>query len=162
MSGFYFLPSLDSQNFRSIICKFHTPAAAMLVHSRLQQQFNDRPLWGGVLVVGFLCLLAAWSLDPTAEYLGSDTERKSHVVALDIPLHANSEHSLTLKQFLTRYKDQPKSAEPVEPIWGLGSGEFILVLPLVAANQNNPTAHSPYFSLHNLKTLNISRAPPLV
>lgn len=134
----------------------------MLVPSRLQQQSNHRPLWGGILVVGFLCLLAAWSLDPTAEYIGSDTERNSRVVSVDMPLHATNEHSFKLKQFLTRHKDQPKSAEPVEPIWALSSGEFIIVLPLAAANQNNPIAHSPYFSLHKLQTLNISRAPPLV
>lgn len=134
----------------------------MLVQSRLQQQSNHRPLWGGILVVGFLCLLVAWSLDPTTEYVGSDTERNGHAISVDMPLHANSEHSFTLKQFLTRHKYQPKSAEPVEPIWALNSGEFILLLPLAAANQNNPTAHSPYFSLHNLQTLNISRAPPLV
>ena len=134
----------------------------MLVHSRLQQQSNHRPFWGGILVVGFLCLLAAWSLDPTAEYSGSDTERNGRVVSVDMPLHANSEHSFTLKHFFTRHKDQPKSAEPVEPIWALSSGEFILVLSLAAVNQNNPIGHSPYFSLHNLQTLNISRAPPLV
>ncbi|HEY0891482.1 MAG TPA: hypothetical protein VGE32_00415 [Cellvibrio sp.] len=134
----------------------------MLVHSRLQQQSNPRPLSGGILVVGFLCLLAAWSLDSTTEYSGSDTERNGHAISVDMPLHANSEHSFTLKRFFTRHKDQPKSAEPVEPIWALSSGEFILVPSLAAVNQNNPIAHSPYFSLHNLQTLNISRAPPLV
>lgn len=134
----------------------------MLVHSRLQQQSNHRPLWGEILVVGFLCLLAAWSLDPTTEYSGSDAERNGRVVSVDMPLHATSEHSFTLKRFFTRHKDQPKSAEPVEPIWALGSGEIIAKLPLVAANQYNPAARPPYFSLYQLQTLNISRAPPLV
>lgn len=134
----------------------------MLVHSRLQQQSNHQPLWGGILVVGFLCLLAAWSLDPTTDYLGSDTERNSRVVSVDMPLHATSEHSFTLKRFFTRHKDQPKSAEPAEPIWALSSGEIIATLPLVTANQHNPAARSPYFSLYQLQTLNISRAPPLV
>jgi hypothetical protein len=84
------------------------------------------------------------------------------LVSVDMPLHATSEHSFTLKRYFTRHKDQPKSAEPVEPIWALSSGEFIAAQPLVAANQHNPAARSPHFRLYQLQTLNISRAPPLV
>lgn len=134
----------------------------MLVHSRLQQQSNYRPVLGGMLVVGFLCLLAAWSLDPTAEYSGIDTERNGRVVSVDMPLHASSEHSLSLKRFLNRYKDQPKSADPIEPIWVLSANECISALPLTAANTHKLTIHSPHFSLLQLQTLNISRAPPIV
>ncbi len=134
----------------------------MLVHSRLQQHSNHRPLWGGILAVGILCLLVAWSLGSHAEYVGSDTGRGGFAVSVDMPLHANSKHSLSLQRFLNRYKDQPKSAEPPDPIWALTAGQFIVSLPCVAANQHNPTARSPYFSLHQLQTLNVPRAPPLV
>lgn len=142
--------------------KFHTPALAMLVHSCLPQQSNNRPLWGGILVVGFLYLLAAWGIGSTTEYPGSDTGRNSRVVSVDMPLHATSEHSFTLKRFFTRHKDQPKSAEPAEPIWALSSAEIIAALPLVAVNQQNTAASSPHFRLYQLQTLNIPRAPPLV
>lgn len=134
----------------------------MLVHSHLQQKSNDRPLWGGILAVGILCLLAAWSLEPTAEYAGGDAERNGRVISVDMPLHANSEHSLVLKRFLDRYKDQPKSAEPPDPIWALTAGQFIVSLPCVAANQHKLTTDFPCFSLHHLQTLNVPRAPPLV
>lgn len=134
----------------------------MLVYSRLQQQSNHRPVWGGILVVGFLCLLAAWSLDPTAEYSGSDTERNSRVVSVDMPLHASSEHSFSLKRYFSRYKDQPKSAEPIEPLWVLRASEIILALPLIVANTHKLIFHPPHFGLLQLQTLNISRAPPIV
>lgn len=134
----------------------------MLVHSRLPQQSNNRPLWSGILVVVFLYLLAACGLGSTTEYSGSDTGRNGRVVSVDMPLHATSEHSFTLKRFFTRHKDQPKSAEPAEPIWALSSAEIIAALPLVAADQHNPSAPSPHFRLYQLQTLNISRAPPLV
>jgi hypothetical protein len=162
MPGFYFLPSLDSQNPRPIICKFHTPAAAMLVHSRLQQQSSVRLLWGGMLVVGFLCLLASWSLESSADYSVSDAGRNSRLVSVDMPLHANSEHSFTLKRFLSRYKDQPKSAEPPEPTWVLAANDVIALFPCATARSHNSAAQTPHFSLHQLQTLNISRAPPLV
>lgn len=134
----------------------------MLVHSRLPQQSSHRPVWGGILVVGLLCLLAAWSLDPTAEYVGSDVERNGRAVSVDMPLHANSEHSLSLKRFLNRYKDQPKSADPIEPIWVLRASEIIVALPLIAANMHKLIFHPPHFGLLQLQTLNISRAPPIV
>lgn len=134
----------------------------MPVQTHLQQQSTVRLLWGGMLVVGFLCLLASWSLDPTADYLGSDTERNGRVVSVDMPLHANSEYSFTLKRFFSRYKDQPKSAEPPEPIWSLTANDIISLLPRVTARSHNAAAQHPHLSLHQLQTLNISRAPPLV
>lgn len=134
----------------------------MLVHSRLQQQSTIRLLWSGILAVGILCLLTAWSPGSHAGYVGSDTGRDGFAVSADMPLHANSRHSLALKRFFNRYKDQPKSTEPPDPIWALTSGEFIDSLPLVAANQHSPTINSPLISLHQLQTLNVPRAPPLV
>lgn len=133
----------------------------MLVHSRLQQQSSVRLLWGGMLVVGFLCLLASWSLGASADYSVSDAERNSHLVSVDMPLHANSEHSFTLKRFFSRYKDQPTCAEPPEPIWSL-TANVVSLLPHLTASLHNAAAQHPYLSLHHLQTLNISRAPPLV
>ncbi len=134
----------------------------MLVQSRLQQQSSVRLLWGGILVVGFLLLLAGWSLEPSADYSVSDAGRNSHLVSVDMPLHANSEHSFTLKRFFSRYKDQPKSAEPPEPVWALTANDIISLLPCVTARSHNAAAQHPHLSLHQLQTLNISRAPPLV
>lgn len=134
----------------------------MLVHSRLQQQSSVRLLWGGMLVVGFLCLLASWSLESSADYSVGDAGRNSRLVSVDMPLHANSEHSFTLKRFFSRYKDQPTSAEPPEPIWSLTANDIIALLPRVTARSHNAAAQHPHLSLHQLQTLNISRAPPLV
>jgi hypothetical protein len=127
----------------------------------LQQQSTIRLLWGGIFVVGFLCLLAGWSLESSADYSSSDAGRNSRVVSVDMPLHANSEHSFTLKRFFSRYKDQPKSAEPPEPIWALTAHDIIASLPLVPARSHDATQR-PHIALHQLQTLNISRAPPLV
>lgn len=126
------------------------------------QQSNLRLLWSGVLAVGILCLLAAWSLGSHAEYASGDTGRGGFAVSVDMPLHANSEHSLSLQRFFNRYKDQPKPVEPPQSIWALTPSEFIVSLPCVAANQHNLTAHSPHIHLHQLQTLNVPRAPPLV
>jgi hypothetical protein len=134
----------------------------MLVHSDLQQQSTLRLLWSGILAVGILCLLAAWSFGDHAEYTGSDAGRNGYSVSTDMPLQANSEYSLGLKRFLIRYKDQPKPVEPPEPVWSLASSNVIAVLPLAAANQQFSVGHSPLICLYQLQTLNISRAPPLV
>lgn len=134
----------------------------MPVHNHLQQQSTVRLLWGGMLVVGFLCLLASWSLGSSADYSVSDAGRNSRLVSVDMPLHANSEHSFTLKRFFSRYKDQPKSAEPPEPIWSLTANDIISLLPRVTARSHNAAAQHPHLFLHQLQTLNISRAPPLV
>ena len=134
----------------------------MLVQSRIQQQSTVRLLWSGILAVGFLWILALGSVGDHIQHSGGDVGRNGRVVSLDMPLHASSEYSLSLKRFLNRYKDQPKSAEPNESIWVLSANEFIVALPLIAANTHRPIIHSPYFSLLQLQTLNISRAPPIV
>lgn len=126
------------------------------------QQSNLRLLWSGVLTVGILCLLAAWSFGSHAEYVDSNTGHGRFAVSVDMPLHASSEHTLSLQRFFNRYKDQPKPVEPAEPIWALTAGEYIVSLPFVARNQQNLAAHSPHIHLHQLQTLNVPRAPPLV
>ncbi|MGV8837479.1 hypothetical protein [Cellvibrio sp.] len=128
----------------------------------LQQQSTIRFLWGGIFVVGFLCLLAGWSLESSADYSSSDAGRNSRVVSVDMPLHANSEHSFTLKRFFSRNKDQPRSAEPPEPIWALTANDIITLHSHVTARLHNSTEQYPHIFLHQLQTLNISRAPPLV
>jgi len=134
----------------------------MPVQTNLQQQSTIRLLWSGILAVGILWLLAAGNIEFSSDHVGSNTGSNGIVTSVDMPLHANGEHSLTLKRFFTRLKDQPKSAEPPEPVWAITSGEFITALLLVTANQHKPSVLSPYFSLYQLQTLNISRAPPLV
>ena len=134
----------------------------MPIHSLIQQQTFNRLLWSGILAVGFLWILALGSVGDQIKHVGSDVERDGRVVSVDMPLHASGEHSLSLKRFLNRYKDQPKSADPIEPIWVLRANEFIVALPLTAANTHKLTIHSPFFSLLQLQTLNISRAPPIV
>ncbi len=134
----------------------------MLLQSQNQQQTTNRLLWGGILAVGILWLLAAFGVGNKAEYSGSDTGRKGVVASVDMPLHANSEHSLALKRFFNRDKDQPKSAETPDPIWALTHRNFLASLPLVAAHQHTPTANSPRICRHQSQSLNVPRAPPLV
>ncbi|MDR7090519.1 hypothetical protein [Cellvibrio fibrivorans] len=133
----------------------------MLVKTYLQQS-TLRLLLSGIFVVGILCLLAAWNYANKTEYFADNTGSNGFTIAVDMPLHANGEVSLALKRFIYRYKNQPKPVEPIDPIWALSSGEFIVVLPCVAASQHTATLLSPYLSLYQLQTLNISRAPPLV
>ena len=104
-----------------------------------------------MLVVGFLCLLASWSLESSADYSVNDAGRNSRLVSVDMSLHANSEHSFTLKRFLSRYKDQPKSAEPPEPIWVLAANDVIALFPCATARFHNSAAQTPHFSLHQLQ-----------
>ncbi len=134
----------------------------MPIYSPMRQQTFNRLLWGGILAVGFLWILALGSVGDQFQRIGSDVERDGRVASVDMPLHASSEYSLSLKRFLNRYKDQPKSTESIEPIWVLGASEIIVAVPLIAANTHKPIIHSPYFSLLQLQTLNISRAPPIV
>lgn len=129
-------------------CDHHQPQ----LHSRL----------GGCLAVSLLWLLALWNLGSTNDLVGSDASRHGVVAAQNMPPHANSDHSLSLKRFFSRHKDQPKSAESPEPIWASTANEFVALLPLVAARLNNSAAQNPRIRLHQLQTLNISRAPPLV
>jgi hypothetical protein len=125
-----------------------------------QPQLHSR--LGGCLAVSLLWLLALWNLGSANDLVGSDASRHDVVAAQNMPLHANSEYSLSLKRFFSRHKDQPKSAESPEPIWAATANEFVALLPLVAARLNNFAAQNPPTRLHQLQTLNISRAPPLV
>lgn len=134
----------------------------MPVHSQIQQQTTNRLLWSGILAVGILWLLVAFSVGNKAEYSGNDAGRKGVAASVDIPLHANGEHSLALKRFFNRDNDQPGSAEPSAPIWALTHREFLASLSLVAAKQHNPASLSLRICRYQLQTLNIPRAPPLV
>lgn len=134
----------------------------MPVHSQNQQQTTNRLLWSGILAVGILWLLAAFSVGNKAEYSGSDAGRKGVVASVDMPLHANGEHSFALKRFFKRDKDQPRSVETPDPIWALTHREFLASLPLVTAHQHNPAACSPRICRYQLQSLNVPRAPPLV
>ena len=151
---------LESCRARPISYTFYTSAALMLVQTHLQQQSTIRLLGSGILAVSILCLLAAWSLGSHSGHANSDRDPSGFAVAMHMPLQANSELSLTLKRFFNRDKDQPKPAEPSDPIWAT-SGEFIASPQLVAANQHNPLAQSPRICRHQLQTLNAPRAPPL-
>lgn len=134
----------------------------MPLYPHAQQQIINRLLWSGILAIGILCLLATWNFNDDAEYAGSDAERSEFTVAVDLPLHANSEHSFAPKRFFNRYKDQPKPAESIEPIWALTDGEVTDSLLLVVASQQHPVTHSPHVYQYQLQTLNSPRAPPLV
>lgn len=160
MPGFYFLLNLDSPKPRPISYPLQASAARMPIHSSIQQQTFNRLLWSGFLAVGFLWLLALGGLGDQAQHVGSDITRNGSVASVGMPLHASSEHSLSLKRFLNRYSDQPKSAEPIEPICVLSANEYVVALPLIATH--TLTTRSSHFILHQLQTLNISRAPPIV
>ncbi|WP_062063746.1 hypothetical protein [Cellvibrio sp. OA-2007] len=68
----------------------------MPIHSPMQQQTFNRLLWSGILAVGFLWLLALGSVGDQFQHSGSDVERDGRVASVDMPLHASSEHSLSL------------------------------------------------------------------
>ena len=132
------------------------------------------PLLGGCLAVSLLWLLALWNLGSANDVVASDTSRHGVVASQDMPLHANSEHSLSIKRFFSRYKNHPESTECftsaersnttgyANPIWSLPSGEFIAALSLSFAQQKNGAVNSPRIYLHQLQALNAPRAPPLV
>lgn len=127
-----------------------------------QQYLNSTLLRGGFLAVGILWLLAFWSFGGIANYSDASKGRSGFAATVDMPLHANGEHSFSVKRSFTRAKDQPKSLELPEPGWALAVSEFIAALPLVAANQQSLASNSPFIGLYQLQTLNIPRAPPLV
>lgn len=134
----------------------------MPVQTHLQHQSTIRLLWSGILAASLLWLLAVGNIEFSSDYAGSNKGSNGIIASVDLPLHANSEHSFTLKRFFSRYKDQPKSAEPPEPIWALTANDLIAVFPRVTARLHNSAAVNPHIYLHQLQTLNISRAPPLV
>lgn len=130
--------------------------------SGTQQHLNSTRLRAGCLAVGIVWLLALWSFGGAA-YFGDGIKGRTDLTArVDLPLHANGEYSLSLKRFFNRYKDQPKAAEPPEPIWALTSTEENAALDIVAANQQSPVINTPVFCLQQFQTLNIPRAPPVV
>jgi hypothetical protein len=138
------------------------------------RQLQLHPLLGGCLAVSLLWLLALWNLGSTNDAVGSDAGRHDVVAAQDMPLHANSEHSLSLKRFFSRYKNHSESAEGfasaersnttghADSIWSLPAGEFITALSLSVEQQKNVAVSSPCIYLHQLQALNAPRAPPLV
>ncbi|HCS63329.1 MAG TPA: hypothetical protein DIW64_04175 [Cellvibrio sp.] len=134
----------------------------MLILSQSSYQPNLPLLRGGVLAVGILWLLVLWNLGANSDDLVGGANPKSITASADMPLHVNSEYSLTLNRFLNRHKDQFRLVEPLEPIWALLSGEFIVSLPCVVANQHSLSAYFPRIHIHQLQTLNAPRAPPLV
>lgn len=133
----------------------------MLPDSHSLQQSTIRLLWGGILVASLLAFFAAWNIGSAANY-GGDTGRSGVVASVDMPLHVNTEHTLSLKRLFNNCNGQPKSAESPEPVWALAAGEFIASLPFVAAHQDKRTGLSPHIRLYQLQTLNVPRAPPLV
>jgi hypothetical protein len=143
----------------------------MSSHPCVYRQSQLHPFWGGCLAVSFLWLLALWNPGSASDVVGGP---QGVVAAQDMPLHASSEHSLSLKRFFSRYKNQFTSAEnftPAEcyeptgyadPVWSLPSGEFSAALLLSVAQQDSSAFDSPRIYLHQLQALNAPRAPPLV
>jgi hypothetical protein len=143
----------------------------MSSHPCVYRQSQLHLLWGGCLAVSLLWLLALWNPGSTSDVIGG---RQGVVATQDMPLHASSEHSLSLKRFFYRYKNHPKSAEGltsaersdtpgyIDRIWSLSSAEFIAASLLSDAQKNNSAIDSPRIYLHQLQALNAPRAPPLV
>lgn len=138
------------------------------------RQSQLHPLLGGCLAVGILWLLVLWNLGSSNDVVSSDAGRQGVAASQDMPLHANSEHSLSIKRFFSRYKNHPESTEGftspersnttgyADPIWSLPAGEFIAALSLSFAQQKNGAVNSPRIYLHQLQALNAPRAPPFV
>lgn len=134
----------------------------MPTNAHLQQQQNVRLLLSGVLAASILWLLAAWILGEKIDYVSSDSSHNGVLVSVDMPLHANSEHTFTIKRFFNRAKDRPKSAEPADVIWALVPAEYS-VWPFSSGTTQSTSAISlPHVCLHQLHALNAPRAPPLV
>lgn len=134
-------------------------------HPCVYRQPQLPPLLGGCLAVALLWFLALWNLGSPNDIVGSDAGRHSVVASQDMPLHANSEHSLSLKRFFSRNKSASKSADifpPADSVWSFPSTEYIAALLPLVAQQNNSAIDSPLVYLHQLQALNAPRAPPLV
>lgn len=134
----------------------------MSINPHQLQTSTVRLLWSGILAVGILCLLATWNLGHKAGYVAGDNGRSSVAVSVDMPLQVTAEHSLALKRFFNRAKNQPSSNEPPAPDWALIVAELIAVQPLSVASLHHPVTQSSRIPQHQLQTLNVSRAPPLV
>ncbi len=119
-------------------------------------------VWRGLLAVGLLWLLALGSWELGAAHGVSDTDRRSLAPLVDMPLHANSDHSLSLKRFFPRPKTQPDALDLPDTPWALLPGNLLAV--------SFPHHGLAHFSLtftsgvcrHQLQALNVPRAPPLV
>lgn len=118
-------------------------------------------VWRGVLLVGLLWVLAIYQLGGQTVQLDS-AERRGIAASIDTPLHANSEHSFSLKRHFSRAKNQPNSLESPEPLWLLLAGEFRAVPALYFSRQSLLSAAAPGVCWQQLQSLNVPRAPPLV
>lgn len=126
-----------------------------------QQAPNLPLLWRGIAAASLLWLVAICSLEVNANKT-SDIEHHGVVASVDVPLHANSEHSLSLKRFFSRHKNQSTSVDLPEPCWILlGGDHWVNQSLLVTAPQNFP-ALSPLIYPRSWHSPNTPRAPPLV
>lgn len=117
--------------------------------------------WRGVLLVGLLWVLAIYQLGGQTVQLDS-AERRGIAASIDAPLHANSEHSFSLKRHFSRAKNQPNSLESPEPLWLLLASEFRLAPASDFVRQSLLAEIAPAISWLQLQSLNVPRAPPLV
>jgi hypothetical protein len=131
-----------------------------------QPHYHQAPslpfLWRGIAAASLLWLLAIFSLEVNAYKTANEFDRHGIVASVDMPLHANSEHSFSLKRYFSRHKDQPSSVELPEPFWVLLASDPLAPLLLVATNQHSSAAPSLPICAHQWQTLNVPRAPPLV
>ena len=133
----------------------------MSLHIRNPPLLNIAPFWGGISAIGILCVLAIWSVGSGAAYGINDLERSSVVVALDNPLHASGDYSLSIKRFYSRHQDQRSTVKLPEPFWSFPSAELNSLLLVFFAGQKHFYRYSPCVCLHQLQVLNVPRAPPL-
>lgn len=119
-------------------------------------------VWRGLLAVGLLWLLVLGSWEPGSAQGVSDTDRRSLAPLVDMPLHANSDHSLSVKRFFPRPKTQPDALDLPDTPWALLPGNlWVAPFPHHGAAQVGLDFTSGVCR-HQLQALNVPRAPPLV
>lgn len=116
--------------------------------------------WRSVLLVGLLWLAALYTGTQTTPW--GAAKQNGIATAIDAPLHANSEHSFSLKRFFSRTKSQPNTLESPEPLWLLLASEFRLAPASDFVRQSLLAEIAPAISWLQLQSLNVPRAPPLV
>lgn len=121
----------------------------------------------GISLLSFLAIFT-WGENNHSVNIDFDASPNGAVGVVDMPLHANSEHSLSPKRFLNRDKSQRNSfgvselSDLPEPFWILLGDEFSWPQSLSAIRPYKSAVGLPPIGLPQWVTLNISRAPPIV
>lgn len=119
-------------------------------------------LWGGVVAIGMLWVLALWSFGANVEYGVGDLKQSGVAAPQHIGLHASGDYPSNIQRVHSRHQDQPSSLKLSDPFWKILSTEASYLPSIFFTARHNPYAYFPAICLHQLQALNAPRPPPLV